>query len=443
MKIIIKADTFTQTIMGTGELSDFRYRLFKYVLKQKCDGGVLLYNVLSCEMLYLTKEEWDERSENEILIRKWFLVPEEFEDFSFAKKVKRIRQLVYKTDTRKKLTAPIDRFWILTTTACNARCFYCHEAGIPHMSMSLETADDILYYILKHGTSDIHIMWYGGEPLYNSDVMDHISQGLLDNGIEFKSSMISNGYLFNDERVHKAKDLWHLEEIQITLDGLEETYNKVKAYITQDYRSPFYVVLDNIEALLNEGINIKIRMNLDGYNVDELFALTDMLLNRFNDYHNCSIYSAPLMEDCLGTHYKRTEEKRRYVFQKSFELNSKLNQHGKLTRTELAESMNSEMRCIALANVRVIFPDGSFAFCHDYQEGIIEGNIYGNEPPVERRWEFAKCIPETVECKNCVRYPQCVRLEKCFNNKCNDELINEWILTTQNEMVWAFDKYRS
>ena len=165
MKIIIKADTFTQTIMGTGELSDFRYRLFKYVLKQKCDGGVLLYNVLSCEMLYLTKEEWDERSENEILIRKWFLVPEEFEDFSFAKKVKRIRQLVYKTDTRKKLTAPIDRFWILTTTACNARCFYCHEAGIPHMSMSLETADDILYYILKHGTSDIHIMWYGGEPL--------------------------------------------------------------------------------------------------------------------------------------------------------------------------------------------------------------------------------------------------------------------------------------
>ena len=172
MKIIIKADTFTQTIMGTGELSDFRYRLFKYVLKQKCDGGVLLYNVLSCEMLYLTKEEWDERSENEILIRKWFLVPEVFEDFSFAKKVKRIRQLVYKTDTRKKLTAPIDRFWILTTTACNARCFYCFEKRMPGSDMTMETASRAIEYIQEQADGElIKIIWFGGEPLFNYPVI--------------------------------------------------------------------------------------------------------------------------------------------------------------------------------------------------------------------------------------------------------------------------------
>ncbi len=440
MYTVIKPDTFTSSIMGNQGKKDVCYRWFQYVLKQECDDGILLYNVLSCEMLFLTAVEVGEKSANEKLIEKWFLVPEDFEDFSFAKKVKRIRQLVYKTDTRKKLMASIDRFWILTTTECNARCFYCHESGIPQLSMSSEIADDVLNYILKHGASKIHIMWYGGEPLVNLTAIDYISQGLLDHGIEFNSSMISNGYMFDDERAHKAKTLWHLDEVQITLDGLEDTYNRVKAYVRKDDQSLFYVILGNIEVLLQQGIHVKIRMNLDEYNVDELFALADLLLERFHDYKNCSIYSAPFLEDCLGTCYKRTEEKRRYVFQKYFELNTILNQHGKLTRSELATTMNSEMRCIALANVRVIFPDGKFAYCHDYQDGIIEGDIYENEPPIERRWEYAKCIPETAKCEQCIRFPQCVRLEKCFNNKCNDELINEWVWTTRNEMIWAYEK---
>lgn len=439
MHTIIKPDTFTQSIMGVQEKKEVRYRWFQYVLKQKCNDGILLYNVLSCEMICMADDKAGAESAFEELIKKWFLVPEKFEDFSFAKKIKRIRQLVYKTDTHKKLTAPVDRFWILTTTECNARCFYCHESGIPRISMSGKIADDVLDYILKHGTPKIRIMWYGGEPLMNMTVIDRISKGLLEHGIKFNSNMISNGYLFDNESVYKAKTLWNLDEVQITLDGLEKTYNEVKSYVRKDDRSPFYVILDNIEALLQQKIRVKIRMNLDEYNTDELFALTDLLLERFNHYKNCSIYSAPLLEECLGTHYRRTKEKRYYVFQKNFELNTILNQHGKLTRSSLAATMNSEMRCIALANVRVIFPDGRFAYCHDYQDGIIEGDIYGNEPPVEQRWEYAKCLPETVKCRQCIRFPQCVRLEKCFNNKCNDELINEWIWTTRNEMIWAYE----
>lgn len=440
MDTVSKPDTITLSIMGTQEKGDVCYRWFHYVLRQECNDGILLYNILSCELIYLAADEASVESVTEELIKKWFLVPEDFEDFSFARKVKRIRQLVYKADTHKKLMAPIDRFWILTTTECNARCFYCHEAGIPKMSMSDKIADDVLEYILKHGSTKIHIMWYGGEPLINMQIIDRISEGLLEHEIEFNSGMISNGYAFDDESVQKAKTIWHLDEIQITLDGLENTYNKVKDYIKKDDRSPFYVILDNIEALLQQEIYVKIRMNLDEYNIDELFELTDLLLDRFSDYKNCTIYSAPLLEECLGTRYIRTDEKRHYVFQKHFELNTRLNQCGKLTRSELATTMNSEMRCIALANVRVIFPDGRFAYCHDYQKDILEGDIYGNEPSVEQRWEYARCIPENDKCVRCIRFPQCIRLEKCFNNKCNDELINEWGWTTRNEMMWAYEK---
>ena len=194
MDTISKPDTITMSIMGSQEKEDVYYRWFQYVLKHECGDGILLYNVLSCEMLYLVADETSLESVTEELVKKWFLVPDNFEDFSFAKKVKRIRQLVYKADTHKKLTAPIDRFWILTTTKCNAKCFYCHEAGIPKMSMSSKVADDVLDYILKHGSSKIHVMWYGGEPLINMQIIDRISEGLIKHEVEFNSSMISNGY---------------------------------------------------------------------------------------------------------------------------------------------------------------------------------------------------------------------------------------------------------
>lgn len=46
--------------------------------------------------------------------------------------------------------------------------------------------------------------------------------------------MTSNGYIFNDELVEKAKNEWKLKNIQITLDGTRDVYNKAKNYYSEN-----------------------------------------------------------------------------------------------------------------------------------------------------------------------------------------------------------------
>ena len=438
---IVLQDAIIKSIIGVQKKNSDAYRCSRFVLRKDAKEGELLYHTLTCELIFLSPEETDESVLDE-LISRWFYVPEESDDYAFARKVKRLRQLVYRADAKKKMHLPTERYWILTTTNCNAHCFYCHEHGIPPMHMSQQTARDVVQYIEKQSAKkQIHIMWYGGEPLINTEIIDTISAGIREKGIEYASSMISNGFAFDAPMVQKAVDLWCLKEVQITLDGLEATYNKVKSYSAREEGSPFYRVLNNITLLLENSVNVKIRLNIDSYNAEELSELADLLIERFKEYSGFSVYSAPLMEDCLGTTNKRSDLQRQQVYEAHYCLSEKLGSAGVLFKTELARAMRSEMRCIAVSNVKVIFPQGQLAFCHDYAQGVLSGSIYEEEPEEKERMEYTKCLPEKDECRTCVKYPQCVRLEKCFNNKCNKEMIQEWIWKTQNEMLWEYEQW--
>ena len=61
----------------------------------------------------------------------------------------------------------------------------------------------------------------------------------------------------------------------------------------------------------------------------------------------------------------------------------------------------------------------------------------------EERLEYGKCLPDEQKCKSCTRYPQCVRLVKCFNNRCTKENVDEWIWNTGNEMVWKYENKKT
>ena len=440
MRYIVPPDAVVKAIMGFQKYKAGHYRWSRYVIKKEIDEGLLLYNTLTSEMLFCSIDECENYADGE-LIERWFRVPLEFDEFLLAKKTKKLRQLVYRAVASRMQNVSVERYWILTTTNCNARCFYCHENGIPHMNMSSKTAEDVVDYIVKNSPDNsVHLNWYGGEPLINQAAIDIISSRLKKRGVSFVSSMISNGYCFDDVTIQKATEIWHLEDIQITLDGLEETYNRVKDYIYQDTESPFRKVLKNIADLLDAHVKVKIRLNIDNYNKKELSILSDLLIERFSGRDGFSIYTAPLMETCLGTVNQRTKQQRQEVYQAHWDLSEKLNQAGVIFETILPKVMRSELRCIAVSNVRVIFPDGQLAFCHDYVDGVLSGSIYGNESTEEEKRQYTVCLPEKSQCRDCVKYPQCIRLKKCFNNQCNEELVKEWVWMTQNEMIWEYKK---
>ena len=176
------------------------YRLLKNSIVLPVSEGMLLYNLLTKEMIMLDAEETEILEELpctfcenlEYLITHWFLVPYDMDEKMLADQVRTVASLLLEQNEKS-----ITGFTIFTTTDCNARCFYCFEQNNRRMAMTEQTARDVAVYIKKKcGSQKVKITCLGGEPLFNSHVIDVICEELEKIGVEFYYHIIIKGNLF-------------------------------------------------------------------------------------------------------------------------------------------------------------------------------------------------------------------------------------------------------
>ena len=176
MRIIVPAASLVDQVVGKQQRQrqeSQTYRLISYVIQCPVDDGVLLYHTLTCCMILLTNEEAAHLTVQQELIDNWFLVPEGHDDRKLCEQIRMTAQLFQ--PPQKSITG----YTILTTTGCNARCFYCYEKGTKPVTMTAETASKVVRYILAHrGEEKVNLSWFGGEPLYNVQVIDQICKEL-------------------------------------------------------------------------------------------------------------------------------------------------------------------------------------------------------------------------------------------------------------------------
>lgn len=72
--------------------------------------------------------------------------------------------------------------------------------------------------------------------------------------------------------------------------------NDDKAFIYKDSKSPYQVVLANIQRLLDAGVAVLIRLNMDEHNADNLMELADELHEQFGENKKLTVYSHVLYE---------------------------------------------------------------------------------------------------------------------------------------------------
>ena len=132
-----------------------------------------------------------------------------------------LRQLEYSKDT-------INRYNILTTTGCNARCFYCFENGVEIKTMSPRTAEQVATYIYNNSQSDemIELRWFGGEPLVNYKAIDIICSNLKKMGQPFYSTISTNGSLIGLPHIHNSLKKWNFKKVRLSFDGLKNEHNR-------------------------------------------------------------------------------------------------------------------------------------------------------------------------------------------------------------------------
>lgn len=278
--------------------SNEEYRPLSFLIFKECDDGLLILNTVSSELILISEEDWNNPNPEikKELVEKHFLVPENMDDKKYIDQLRVLLSMALRSNA-------ITYYTILPTSCCNARCFYCFESEYKQTTMSEETAQKTVDFIVEKSLGKkVKLAWFGGEPMLGSKTIDYICNELKLKGIDFKSTMISNGYLFDKELAEKAKNDWKLQKIQITLDGTEEVYNKTKNYKYKSLdESPYYRVLKNIEYLTNNEIFVDIRLNMSLYNVEDIKKLVNELADIYIGNKHIHIYSHTIYED-VGTH---------------------------------------------------------------------------------------------------------------------------------------------
>ena len=415
------------------------YRPMKFLLKAQIDEGLLIYSVVTSEMVLVEGAEMDFFNGSVLkyspdmdgLIARHYLVPEGFDE---NKSVQQLRALLKKLEPPKRVKG----FTILPTTECNARCFYCFESDHPRCTMTEQMAADTVAYIAdKCKGEPVDITWFGGEPLMGAKRISQICEGLRHTCLissfcsSVKSSIVSNAYLFDESLIQTAKDDWHVNLVQITLDGTEKVYNETKAYI-HPRDNPYQRVLQNIGKLLDHEIAVNIRLNVTAKNTEDLRILIDELGARFGGRKGFSGYAHAVYEDVGYDPLSYDEGVREWIDTQISVLDAKLREKqmaGSLTKMPVLHTIH----CMAdNDSTRMIYPDGTIGKCENKSslEGV--GDIYRDITDEPKAVEY-KVTELITDCNDCPLFPNCINLTVCpETGKCS-----------KAKLKWKLDHYTS
>lgn len=432
MNILIRPNDVILGILGIHpRFKDKKYRFNKFCIIENIMNGKVIMNHLTYCMIFMTNNEYKtifDVNNNEAYVKflydTYFLVEEDFDERKFI------------NEFRKKHQSPIDDYTldkiydytILTTTACNARCFYCYEHGVKKKTMTVQTAEKLANYIIEHAPENynIELRWFGGEPLFNAKVINVICTKLQNAGVPYHSFFTTNGYLFDKDLIKKAKELWHITSCQITIDGTEDVYNKAKNYIYKNDNSPYKRVMGNIEELINNNVDVSIRMNVDLYNIENIKDLIYELYQRFGNHPRIHPYLYPIFENEF---YQRKEGELELLFEKIKEVEEILNDCKYIQRNGPYNGIRCNHCMVDNGKAITVSPDGEFGLCEHWVEKDFWGHVdRPEEKDIDMIKSYRHYMPDLDICEDCPIYPNCIRNCKCEEqSKCYPEY-KEWLI---------------
>ncbi len=172
-------------------------------------------------------------------------------------------------------------FVICPTYACNLRCVYCFEGDLTTEQQRVLTTDEvdsIFRAIKKLSTKEASIQLFGGEPflLSNRKIVSYIIDQAA--RLDYTISAVTNGVNLLDFLPLLLKYKKNLVDFQITLDGPAEVH---------DIRRPraggqgtFNDIVKSIDAALESGLKIRLRVNVDRENIGYLKEMSELIKDR-------------------------------------------------------------------------------------------------------------------------------------------------------------------
>lgn len=246
-----------------------------YLLINSISGAIDIIDESSMEIINLIKrDEYIIKESDKELIESLKARAYLFEDkVSEEKYIESVFNIYNKVIDRKAA-----KIVICPTFSCNLRCVYCFESLDIRKSsqvMSIENINNIFTHIdtiLKENKLESYeVELFGGEPLLpiTYEANKRIFELCRERGKFI--SIISNGTHINyyADLLQEYKDC--VDNIQITIDGVKAIHDRRRIRI--DKSGTFDTIVNGIDKLLELGIKVGVRINLDRENINSLKEL--------------------------------------------------------------------------------------------------------------------------------------------------------------------------
>lgn len=416
LKTLYAGDHLVQSIIGTKQVKpETVYRWSVFTVPHTFDNQTYLYQNFTKKLIKpeedavnyrqdarYTAQDINENAALQQLVADYFLVPEDTDETKVYENYCKVARALTKKEGYVGFT-------ILPTTSCNARCVYCYEEGIEFVTMNQETVQQTVSFIkqVARPGETLSFSWFGGEPLIGEKYIDVICDAMREADIPFKSRITTNGSLITSDTVRKMKERWNLRHIQITLDGVEEEYNRRKNYYF-NYDSAYWHILSRIKMVNENGIFLTIRVNVDMGNIDGVPQMIEDLKNFIVNPKIIRFDLAPLFDLQASEGgieiWKRSFEMAQWIIDQGFSVAN----HHPTRKTKIHFCMaDNPYRALVIA------PDGKLYNCENIRSFDTIGDVWNGITNTAYLEGLQAVEPAREMCKGCFALPYCTTFSRC------------------------------
>lgn len=182
---------------------------------------------------------------------------------------------------KSKIPAPaVNVCYMIMSEQCNLACKYCFlgnndcekRSNFLLENMSVETAEKAIKFFvrqIKESGLDVEenkpvLIFYGGEPLVNFNVLEYVARRINELRSEerclrnIEMSMVTNGLLLDESRICRLRELG--VAIAISIDGFTEEANSMRVDIAG--KPVFSRILDKLDLCKKMGVDISLSVTL-------------------------------------------------------------------------------------------------------------------------------------------------------------------------------------
>lgn len=337
------------------------------------------------------------------------------------------------------------------TLACNFRCTYCYE-NHGNKAMGEKVQDEIINFIKSEikNIKNLSITWYGGEPLIAKKIIYSLSEKILalceENKVVYTSFIITNASLLMDQDILLFKK-YNIKRVQVTIDGPKDVHDSRR--ISCDGKSTFDLLISNVNKLINSGLEVIVRINVDKENINKIKELIFILKDRIDKYSKLKIdfgKVSTLTEVCKSIE-KSCFDNEEYADLLLSLTDNIINMGFDINKMNIYPQVRYNYCCADYVNSFVIDVDGFIYKCwnHVGVEDKSCGHISEMEKIVSN--EYLKWIQwnplKNIKCKECKMLPICMGgCQDLVIDKKNDPVCDTVKYNLDNIIKFYYEKLK-